>query len=208
MGGGMKIQSYCTIRNNKVLVDGKLVFEDKESSGLKAFTKSAYRFLKPGYNKFFKMDEISRLGFLAAEYLLKDIDLKKYNPEDISVVLSNSDSTLITDINHQQTIEDDNNFFPSPSIFVYTLPNIVIGEISIRHNFRGENAFFIVEKFNANLVTSHINNLFLTNKSKAFVGGWVNLCETSYEAFLYLASDSGTTDHNTNEIDKLYNINY
>lgn len=208
MDGGLKIQSYCSIRNNKIFVDGSLIFEDCEASGLKAFTKSAYRFLKPAYNKFFKMDEISRLGFLAAEYLLKEVDLNNYNTEDISVVLSNSDSTLITDMNHQQTIEDDNNFFPSPSIFVYTLPNIVIGEISIRHNFKGENAFFIVENFNSNLIASHINNLFLTNKSKAFVGGWVNLCESGYEAFLYLASESGSTAHNADEIDKLYNINY
>lgn len=165
------INKYCHIKNNKVYVDGELMFTDEGAESLKAFAKSFYRHIKPSYNKFFKMDEISKLGFLAAEILLKDIDLSPYAEEEVSIVLSNSHSTLVTDKKHQGTIEDNNNFFPSPSVFVYTLPNIMIGEISIRHKLRGENAFFIVENFNADLIVNHINNLFLTNKSKAFVGG-------------------------------------
>lgn len=198
------IEKYCHIKNNNIFVDGKLIFSHKESESLRPFTKLAYRFLKPSYNKFFKMDEISKLGFIAAEALLYDVDLSSYNEGDISVILSNSHSTIVTDKNHQKTVDDYDNFFPSPSVFVYTLPNIMIGEISIRHKFRGENAFFIVENFNAELVTSHINSLFLTDKSKAFVGGWVNQSETDYEAFLYLVSDKGNIKHNSFEINELY----
>lgn len=200
------VEKYCHINNNSVYVDGKLLFSDKESEGLRPFTKSIYRFLKPSYNKFFKMDEISKLGFLAAEVLLSDIKLSSYEEEDVAIVLSNSHSTLITDQNHQLTIDDYDNFFPSPSVFVYTLPNIMIGEISIRHKLRGENAFFIVENFNAELITDHINNLFLTQKSKVFVGGWVNQSENDYEAFLYWVSSEGDIPHNVSEINKLYNL--
>ncbi|NQU34732.1 MAG: 3-oxoacyl-ACP synthase [Bacteroidetes bacterium] len=201
----LKISRYCHIKDNKVFIDGKLIFEDRDVAGLKPFSKSLYRFLAPSYNKFFKMDEISRLGFLAAEVLLRDFDLSGYNPDEISVILSNSESTLITDQNHQITINDFDNFFPSPSVFVYTLPNIMIGEISIRHKFRGENAFFIVENFSADLIANHINNLFLTNKSKVFVGGWANQSNDNYEAFGYLASDKGHLQHNALEIKSLYN---
>jgi len=198
------VEKYCHIKNNKVFVDGKLAFADEESESLKAFLKSVYRFLKPSYNKFFKMDEISKLGFLAAEFLLKDIDLSEYNEEDIALIFSNSDSTLITDTSHQDSINDNDNFFPSPSVFVYTLPNIMMGEISIRHKLRGENTFFIVENFNAELLTNHINNLFLANKAKAFIGGWVNLNFHSYEAFLYLVSQQGKIEHKTEEINRLF----
>ncbi len=200
------INKYCHIKNNKVFVDGQLVFADEDAGSLRLFAKSLYRHLKPSYNKFFKMDEISKLGFLAAEVLLKEIDLSDYAEEEVSIVLSNSHSTLLTDQNHQKTIEDYDNFFPSPSVFVYTLPNIMIGEISIRHKLRGENAFFVVENFNANLLSNHINNLFLTHKSNAFLGGWVNQSENNFDAFLYFSSKKGNIQHNAFEINRLHNL--
>lgn len=200
------INKYCHIKNNKVFVNGELMFTVEGAESLKAFAKSLYRHLKPSYNKFFKMDEISKLGFLAAEVLLKDIDLSAYAEEEISIILSNSHSTLVTDKNHQLTIDDPENFFPSPSVFVYTLPNIMIGEISIRHKFRGENAFFIVENFSAKLISNHINNLFLTDKSNVFVSGWVNQSVNDFEAFLFLVSKAGETPHNEVEINRLHNL--
>jgi len=200
------VEKYCHIKNNSIFVDGKLVYADKDAEGLRAFAKSAYRHLKPSYNKFFKMDEISKLGFVAAEVLISDIELSSYSEEDISIIISNSDSTLVTDKNHQDTIDDFDNFFPSPKVFVYTLPNIMIGEISIRHKLKGENTFFIVEKFNEELIVNHINSLFLTHKSKAFVGGWVNQSEDDYEAFLFWASDKGGVPFNALEMKRLYNI--
>ena len=203
---GLTINKYCHIKNNSIYVDDKLLYADKKAVGLRSFAKSVYRYLKPSYNKFFKMDEISKLGFLAAEVLLSDIDLSSYNEEDVAIILSNSHSTLITDQNHQVTIDDFDNFFPSPSVFVYTLPNIMIGEISIRHKLKGENTFFIVEKFNVELITNHINSLFLTRKSKAFVGGWINQSENDYEAFLYFADEDGDILHNAFEINRLHKL--
>jgi len=203
--GGLKIESYCFIRNNKVILNGELIFEDADAVSLKQIAKSVYRSIKPSYAKFFKMDDISKLGFLTAEVLLKDIDTESYDYEDVAIILSNSDSTLITDSNHQSTINDNDNFFPSPSVFVYTLPNIMIGEISIRHALKGENSFFIVENFNADIIVNHINKLFLTNKAKAAVGGWVNYSESGYDAFLYFASPQGETSHTPVEINKIYN---
>ncbi len=202
----LTIKRYCHIKNNRIYVDGELMYAYKKAEGLRAFAKSVYRYLKPSYNRFFKMDEISKLGFLAAEVLLSDFGKSTYYDEDVSIILSNSHSTLITDQEHQLTVDDYDNFFPSPSVFVYTLPNIMIGEISIRHKFKGENTFFIVENFNAELITNHINSLFLTQKSKAFVGGWINQSESDYEAFMYVVSADGSIPHNTIEISRLYKL--
>ncbi len=203
---GLFITKYCHIKNHSIFVDGNLLYNDDKASDFKSFIKSAYRFLVPSYNKFFKMDEICKLGFIGAEVLFSDINLTTFEEEDVAIILSNSHSTLVTDTNHQNTVDDYDNFFPSPSVFVYTLPNIMIGEISIRHKLRGENAFFIVEKFNAELITNYINNLFLTNNSKAAIGGWVNLSEGDYEAFLYWVSPEGNIEHNALEINRLYNL--
>ncbi len=201
----LKIQSFCLIRDNKAFLNGELLIEDISDLPAKDFLKKLYRHLKPGHSKFFKMDTISKLGFLAAELTLKDVDLGSSLPEERAIVLSNADSTLDTDSEHQKMIQDDKNFYPSPSVFVYTLPNIMIGEISIRYEMRGENAFFVVEKFNSSIITDHINSLFLKHKSKIFIGGWVNTRKQNYEAFMYLVSQNGHLPHTTSQIEKLYN---
>lgn len=202
------IETYCHIRNNRIYRDGKLLFE-APGTDLKGFLKSAYKFLNPGYAKFYKMDELSKLGFLAAEVLSPAFD-KQLRPEETGVILSNTHSTWVTDLRHQQTISDAENFFPSPAIFVYTLPNIMTGEISIRHRFRGENAFFIFEKFNPELITDYINRLIMSKKIKACLGGFVDRSTDGYDAFVYyLRTGKNSTkkpNHKAAEVRKLYEI--
>ena len=55
---GMKINEYGVFKN------GKRVFEYAEAKELNDFLKKAFRHFKPGYAKFFKMDDISKLGSL------------------------------------------------------------------------------------------------------------------------------------------------
>ena len=154
------------------------------------------------------MDEISKLGFLAAEVLLGDKPYQSLSEDEVSIVLSNAQSTMVTDSQFQETIKDEKNFFPSPSVFVYTLPNIMIGEISIRHKFRGENAFFIFDAFNAGILTEHIELLFAAQKAKACVGGWVEQSANSFEAFVYWTSASeeekNAVNHTAEEVNKMY----
>jgi hypothetical protein len=155
------------------------------------------------------MDEISKLGFLAAEILLSNSG-EQIHGKDVGIVLSNSQSTLVTDKTFQQSISDKENFFPSPSVFVYTLPNIMIGEISIRNKFTGENAFFIFDRFNAEYICNYINLLNSTGKLTHCLGGWVDQSEADYEAFIYLTSPEekeGTLlNHNAEEVSKLYKL--
>jgi hypothetical protein len=102
-----------------------------------------YRSLQADYPKFFKMDGLSKLGFLASEIIFGNDD-NRFNPcENIAVLCFNRSSSLDADTLYQATVADSKNYFPSPSMFVYTLPNIVAGEICIRHKIQGENTFFI-----------------------------------------------------------------
>ncbi|MDG1136400.1 MAG: hypothetical protein P8N48_05745, partial [Bacteroidales bacterium] len=103
MNNSLKISKYCHITSDRVLVNGKPFIENINGLGPKSFIKHIYKSIEIDYSKFFKMDEISKLGFLASEILLKNINLSTYNSEDISIVLSNSDSTITTDYNHQST---------------------------------------------------------------------------------------------------------
>jgi len=133
------------------------------------------------------MDDFCKLGFLACELLLNHNNISTaYNKEDIAIILASSASSLQTDTKHQATIEDANNYFPSPSIFVYTLPNILIGEIAIRNQVMGENTCFIFRQFNTEFMSADVNSLLNSGRASCCISGWVDLYEDNYEAILYM----------------------
>lgn len=151
------------------------------------------------------MDNLSKLAFLAADVLLKRENLNE-EENDIALIFSNRASSLDTDRKHQAAIENDAEYFPSPAGFVYTLPNICLGEISIKHKLYSENSFFIFERFNAEYLQLYANNLLQTEKAEKVLCGWVELDENNYEAFLYLVETEGEIEHNTNQINRLYKL--
>jgi 3-oxoacyl-(acyl-carrier-protein) synthase len=80
--------------------------------------------------RFSRMDLMSRLGLMAAELL--DAGLQCLAPEQrdrIGVCVETCAGSLATDLRFLQT--------PRASIFTYTLPSTVIGEICIRYHLRG-----------------------------------------------------------------------
>jgi hypothetical protein len=176
------INASCVISNHLVFKNGKIVFENKHTD-LQGFLLSAYNFFCLSYPKFYKMDNLSKLGWLASEILLKDnFKAEKYHPDETGLVLSNAHSSLDTDLKYFETVND----IPSPSVFVYTLPNIMIGEICIRNNFKGENAFFVFDKFDADFMEQYVDNLINNNNAQACIFGWVDLLKEDYKAVLFL----------------------
>jgi len=197
------IQDYCHIKNHQLKLNGKVIFEDDRNNNLKEFLKNSYKSQKINYSKFFKMDNLSKMTFLAAEIILKNIALQELN-NNIALVFSNNAASLDTDRKFQNSISDSDNFYPSPAVFVYTLPNIGIGEISIRHQLKSENAFFVFENYNAKFHQNYENVLLRSNISDAVLGGWVNVDEENYEAFVYLVSRKGNIEHTNKNLIKLY----
>ena len=185
-------------------MNGQTIFYD-ESEDFSTFIKNAYKSLKTDYPKFFKMDNLSKLAFLAADVLLRNENLDE-EENDIALVFSNKASSLDTDRKHQAAIENDAEYFPSPAVFVYTLPNICLGEISIKQRLYSENSFFIFDRFNAEHLQLYANSLLRNEKAEKVLCGWVDFDEDSYEAFLYLVEKEGEIEHKTEEINSLYNI--
>ena len=141
------------------------------------------------------MDDLSKLAFIAADVLLKDETEK-----NIGLVLSNKAASLDTDRKHQKSLND----YPSPAVFVYTLPNICLGEISIKHQLYSENSFFIFDSFNAESLYIYANSLLDEQKSEKVLCGWVNFDDGKYDAFLYVVAKKGTFVHSIAEINRLY----
>ena len=153
------------------------------ADSIQSFLLSAYQYLKIDYPKFYKMDNLSKLGFLASEVLLKDENLK-VNQDKIGIVLTNANSSLDADEKYFQSIKE----MASPALFVYTLPNIVMGEICIRNKFKGENSFFVFDTFNAKFLAQYVGELFNNNIIQLCIAGWVDVLDENYKAVLFLIS--------------------
>lgn len=188
------ISSYSTIRNNMVVVDDKTVFS-ATCADFSEFSLSIYKHFAINYPKFHKMDNLSKLAFLSVELLHADKKSdKKYARDEIGIILMNRSSSLDTDRHHQDTIIDRSNYFPSPSVFVYTLPNVAIGEISIRHKIFGEGNFFIMEKFNPQFMVSYIQQLFYNEIIKCCIAGWIEIDGNDYDSVAFLIEKTDKTE--------------
>jgi len=197
----INILASCAIGNNTIVKDGVKLYE-KRAAGMQAFLMQAYTDFAINYPKFYKMDGLSKLGWFASEVLLKDIHKAGIEPEDVAIVLLNANASLDTDIKYYDTVAD----IASPALFVYTLPNIMMGEISIRNNFKGENAFFIFEAFDAAFIEQYVTNLFENDKAKYCVCGWVDVLGDSYKAVLFLAAvTSGGILFTEDNLQKIFN---
>ncbi len=203
------ITAYCKIKSDCISINNSEDFINTDNLNNVDFLKSVYKHYEISYPKFYKMDNLCKLAFIASEVLFKTNKLTaKYTKEDIAIIMSNSSSSLEIDTEHQKTIEDTSNFFPSPAVFVYTLPNILIGEIAIRNTIQGENTFFIFDKFDADFNVTYINSLLNTNKAKSCIGGWVDFYEDTMEAFMFTVEKNinNEIDFNTEQLNKLYNL--
>lgn len=155
--------AHIRVTPSETLLNGKVI-SNSSISGL-------YREFIGDYPKFFKMDSLCKLGFVAADLILKGLIPEQ--KENAAIILFNRNGSLITDRNYQKTIVDD-NFFPSPALFVYTLANIVTGEIAIRHKIYGESSFYVLPHKDDEMIDDVVNNVYLTSNPSFILTGWVD----------------------------------
>lgn len=158
--------------------NGEVLFCSSETS-FAPFIREAYKNLGESNMKFYKMDDLCKLGYIAAGYLLKDTN---YQPGEIGIVLANASSSLNTDCKHQAIIGKDGDAAASPAVFVYTLPNVVSGEICIRHKIQGENTFFISQHYDHTLLEDYARTAMAKGKLRTCLVGWCELLNGQYQA--------------------------
>jgi hypothetical protein len=202
------IQHCCHINKKTIILNGEVVFclENQDESA--DFLNESYRFLQIDYPKFFKMDLLGKLAFIATELICKSLNNKGIHQDSIGIVLGNRSSSLVADLTHQRSIQDKDAHFPSPAVFVYTLPNIMMGELCIRHGFSNENTLFITDEFDPQTLEKYINHLFSERIIEHCLGGWVEANPENQEAFIYFAGTSNTTfwgEHSAENISYLKN---
>lgn len=170
-------------------------------SAMETFFSAYYETMKLNYPKFFKMDNLAKLAFVTCDKLFEqEAAAEEVSPFEKGLIFSTADGSLDTDEKYFQSTET----IPSPALFVYTLPNIAAGELSIRHGLKGETATFISEEFSPEFQTKYVQSLFQAEKVKTCISGWANFYGESAEAFFYLVrkSENGII-HSTDNIQKL-----
>ena len=144
--------------------------------------RSEYHSLGSPNIRFSRMDKLSKLGYVAAEKLLAGRNLsEKYGALRVGIILANRSSSLDTDIRHQTIVESRPEEGASPAVFVYTLPNTVIGEISIHHKIKGEGLFFVEPEYGAGSFSMRYAREAITSgRLDAVICGWCDYLGGDY----------------------------
>ena len=180
----IRITPEEVILDQRKLWEGKKELGEQEGKEHHSLLTTLYKQMIGNYPKFYKMDGLSRLGFVASEILLNaekgDTDVERREEEgerlleERAIIFFNHSSSIASDRNYKESINDKNNYFPSPSIFVYTLPNIVTGEIAIRNHFHGETSFFILPDKDERMMEEILQASCRDDQSKSFLTGWID----------------------------------
>lgn len=200
-----QVSSFVVITGNTVKVNGEVVFKNKALTASE-FLVAAYQHFQINYPKFFKMDNLCKTGFIATELLLKNRTVAElYGPENTGLIVSGANSSLDTDLRYNASLATA----PSPALFVYTLPNVLMGELSIRHRIKGEAACFVFDIFDSAFQADYVNSLIETGKVKAVVSGWADYYNEKAEAFFYLAeqAEGGGLIHDAETVKRLFDSN-
>ncbi len=149
------------------------------------FIRERYRALADPNMKFSKMDDLCKLAYVASCELLTG-RRPDCPAERIGVVLANRSASLDSDMRHQAVIDADDGSGASPAVFVYTLPNIMLGQIAIKHGLKGESTFFAFPDKNRNFIRKYAEGLIAQGRMDAVVWGWCELCGEEYDCELTL----------------------
>lgn len=174
--------------NDAATRDGKPLLQPAASPA--GAPEDLYRQLQFSYPKFFKMDVLCKWGWLGAEALMNEGGQFFYEGIDknkVAVVLATSHGCLDIDKKYQQSILS----IPSPALFVYTLSNIMLGEICIRHGFKGEQACLVSDSFDSTELYFWVNDLLTNRGMEACLCGWVDAVNNQHDVSMFWVGKAG-----------------
>lgn len=170
-----------------------------------------------GYPRYYKMDLLSQLAFVASERLKGQgtrmaeeqeiclngqcsmVDEPDWQGESTAIVLMGHSSSIVSDRKFLDSIDGEEGFFPSPAAFVYTLPSTAATEIAIRNSIFGEACFYLLPAKDPELMQQIIEATALGGATN-IIGGWVDAEDTDRldcQLTLYTATPSTHTTHNS-----------
>lgn len=170
--------NHISLKNANTTLDGQRL--ELGSSAM-----DAYKLIGTTYPKFFKMDLLSKWAWLTTEILLKMPEGRwRYDGLDktkIAVVLFSKDGCLEADKAFLESMKE----IASPALFVYTLPNIMLGEICIRHGFQGEQLCEMAQEWHPEECILYVKDLLENRGMDACLFGFVDACSEEQRVELF-----------------------
>lgn len=179
----MYINRFIQWQDHEVYLNGHLCYS-LTTDRKRQLPLACYEQAGITYPKFFKMDLLSKLAFVAAELLSPFPDTPV---EQTAVVLSTASGCIDVDKKYDESRKD----IASPALFVYTLPNIMLGELCIRHGFKGEQLCTVCQKPDPSWLTFWVNDLIsqAQRNTAACLCGHVDATEKGvYACLMYVSS--------------------
>ncbi|HNR85905.1 MAG TPA: 3-oxoacyl-ACP synthase [Taishania sp.] len=182
----MKIIASTYLSSKGAYLNGEKIVQFTDENWLKA----CYQHLALDYPKFYKMDNLSKMAVLGVELLANSGIFSQIDTNDLELLFANSNASQHTDLKFIDSYTVAKN--PSPSLFVYTLPNILTGELAIKHKWYGENSFYISPNFDAQLFATKIHQAYKKGVNYCLCG-WIDSkleanSTLSEESFLFLVA--------------------
>ena len=84
-----------------------------------------------------RLDYFSKAGLVAASLALKDAGLDSRISASTAVIASTVSGSVDVDHAYFRSVVPQGGLLASPNLFAYTLPNCMVGEISIRYGLTG-----------------------------------------------------------------------
>ncbi|MFT4525037.1 MAG: hypothetical protein ACI85F_001189 [Bacteroidia bacterium] len=192
------------------IVDSLITYPNENGEDEDAYKVTAsklattlYRTLDINHPKFFKMDDQSKLGFVGSYILLDDIRSElEANDEAVALLFANNSSSLKTDRKYQETVGSEGT--GSPAKFVYTLPNIVIGEICIYWKQCNETQFLVLSEFDSEALFKHAQILFNESSCKHVLIGWTEVGNDELDGLFVLLTKNEAGLATVNDLSQLY----
>lgn len=173
----MQLLNWAHIENGRISLDGKSVLIDEN------VLEAAYSEWGLEHPKFHKMDGMAKAATIVVECLLRKH--KTLDP-DVALVFSTTTSSLDSDMQHEAALRKK---LASPAVFVYTLPNIMLGELAIKHKWQGEQICLITPKPDARVLHQQADVLLATGKSRQVIIGHVDVGMGQTSAYAAILSN-------------------
>lgn len=166
---------YQEARRLRISPDGLWIDDEAvplESRGSALVTEIFKKYLADG-SRFFKMDLYSRLAYVGTSLLTKDA-LDASDPEDRAMVIFTQNGSVLADRKHLSTFANPDEFFPSPAVFINTLPNVVLGEIAVKNTIKGETTLVILPARDEKAMQRIIDATVSATRPSVLICGWVD----------------------------------
>ncbi len=167
---GYELLRRVRLTPSEVRIDGEAV--SFESTGVELLTE-IYRKCLPANPKFHKMDLYSRLAYAGASLALKGAP-GDCDPCGIAMLLFTENGSVLADRRHLSAFRGEEGFYPSPAVFVNTIPNAVLGEIAVQYGIKGETDLVMLPRRDENVMRTVTGVTLNAVRPDAAVCGWVD----------------------------------